>query len=156
MLSSIIIGLAVQLHTVVGQCFQDPSMNAEWAQIINEDETSTTFDIEGSCCQETVCGIPCAEPTPAPAKVRHDCMNNYTSHVLPFCKRLHIILASILAQSPPLFFLSIQIIQQGFAIAVMVAICIFVVVGFATIFLIKGEAENFFVGGRSFPLWVCS
>ena len=79
MLSSIIIGLAVQLHTVVGQCFQDPSMNAEWAQIINEDETSTTFDIEGSCCQETVCGIPCAEPTPAPAKVRHDCMNNYTS-----------------------------------------------------------------------------
>ena len=79
MLSSIIIGLAVQLHTVVGQCFQDPAMNAEWAQIINEDDTSTTFDIEGSCCQETVCGIPCAEPTPAPAKVRHDCMNNYTS-----------------------------------------------------------------------------
>lgn len=36
----------------------------------------------------------------------------------------------------------------------MVAICIFVVVGFLTIFLIKGESERFFVGGRSFPLWI--
>jgi Na+/proline symporter len=27
-------------------------------------------------------------------------------------------------------------------------------VGFATLFLVHGEAENFFVAGRSLPLWI--
>jgi len=42
----------------------------------------------------------------------------------------------------------------GFGIAVMVTIAIFVVAGFATIFFIKDKSENFFVAGRSLPLWV--
>ena len=36
----------------------------------------------------------------------------------------------------------------------MVTICIFVLVGFATIYFIKDKSENYFVGGRSLPLWV--
>ena len=36
----------------------------------------------------------------------------------------------------------------------MVSIVIFVIIGFLTVFLIKGESERFFVGGRSFPLWI--
>lgn len=36
----------------------------------------------------------------------------------------------------------------------MVTIAIFVVVGFATIFFIKDKSENFFVAGRTLPLWV--
>jgi hypothetical protein len=63
-----IVGLT-RLAIAVGQCFKDESMNAQWAQIINGDETSTEFSVEGSCCQETVCGLPCAEETPPPAKV---------------------------------------------------------------------------------------
>lgn len=68
-LLSIIIGFT-KLESALGQCFQDPDTNAEWAQIINNDTTSTEFSIEGSCCQETVCGLGCAEETPPPAKVR--------------------------------------------------------------------------------------
>ncbi|KAL7464244.1 hypothetical protein ACHAXS_004588 [Conticribra weissflogii] len=106
---SIIVGFT-WLESALGQCFQDPDTNAEWARIINNDTTSAEFSIEGSCCQESVCGLGCAEDTPPPAK--------------------------------------------GFGIAVMVAIAFFVVVGFASVFVIKGKSENFFVAGRSLPLWV--
>jgi len=46
--------------------------------------------------------------------------------------------------------------HQGFGIAVMTAIVLFVVIGFATSVFVKGESENFFVAGRSLPLWVRS
>lgn len=36
----------------------------------------------------------------------------------------------------------------------MVAIAIFVLVGFGTVFIIKNKSENYFVAGRSLPLWV--
>jgi len=35
----------------------------------------------------------------------------------------------------------------------MCAIALFVAVGFATVFFIKGKSENYFVAGRSLPLW---
>lgn len=57
-------------------------------------------------------------------------------------------------QCPTFLFLKLTI--QGFGIAVMVAIAFFVVVGFASVFVIKGKSENFFVAGRSLPLWVSS
>ena len=44
--------------------------------------------------------------------------------------------------------------ETGFGIVVMLAIMIFVIVGFATVYLVKNKAENFFVAGRSLPLWV--
>lgn len=44
----------------------------------------------------------------------------------------------------------------GFGIVVGVGIAISFVVGFATLFLVHGEAENFFVAGRSLPLWIVS
>ncbi len=36
----------------------------------------------------------------------------------------------------------------------MVAIAVFVLVGFGTVFIIKNKSENYFVAGRSLPLWV--
>ena len=50
----------------------------------------------------------------------------------------------------PLFLCS----SKGFGIVIMVTIAIFVIVGFATVFFIKDKSENFFVAGRSLPLWV--
>jgi Na+/proline symporter len=37
-----------------------------------------------------------------------------------------------------------------------IGIAISFLVGFATLFLVHGEAENFFVAGRSLPLWIVS
>lgn len=36
----------------------------------------------------------------------------------------------------------------------MCAIALFVVVGFASIMVVKGKEVNYFVAGRSLPLWV--
>ncbi len=36
----------------------------------------------------------------------------------------------------------------------MCSIALFVLVGFASVFVIKGKSENYFVAGRSLPLWV--
>ncbi|KAL7468369.1 hypothetical protein ACHAXS_008592 [Conticribra weissflogii] len=96
--------------SAIAQCFQDPNTNAEWAQIINGDSTSTEFSIEGTCCQEAVCGLKCAQETPPPAK--------------------------------------------EYGKAVIASILFFVSVGFVSIFVIKGKSENYFVAGRSLPLWV--
>lgn len=70
--AKILLGLFLlgQLATLVhSQCFQDESMNAQWARLINGDETSTTFNIDGTCCQDAVCNIPCAADVPPPPKV---------------------------------------------------------------------------------------
>ena len=45
-------------------------------------------------------------------------------------------------------------LNTGFGIAIVVAIVISFLIGFATLFLVHGEAENFFVAGRSLPLWI--
>lgn len=42
----------------------------------------------------------------------------------------------------------------GFGIAIVATIVVTFIVGIITIVCIKGEAENFFVGGRLFPMWV--
>jgi Na+/proline symporter len=36
----------------------------------------------------------------------------------------------------------------------MVSIAVFVIIGFASVFVIRGKSENYFVAGRSLPLWV--
>jgi hypothetical protein len=71
LLTSIVVGLATQLVGLVsGQCFNDESMNTQWAQLINGDTNSTEFSIDGSCCQETVCALPCPAEQSPPPKVR--------------------------------------------------------------------------------------
>ena len=75
-----IIGLS-QVGLAIAQCFQDPDTNSEWAQLLNGDDTSTEFAItEGSCCMDTVCGLPCPEPVPPPAKV------SLVIQYQPFCE----------------------------------------------------------------------
>lgn len=64
----------------------------------------------GSCCQESVCGLPCPEDVPPPT--------------------------------------------NGYLIAVILAIVAFCGVGFGSAFFIKEKAENFFVAGRTLPLFV--
>lgn len=52
----------------VGQCLSNESLNAEFARIITGDDTATSYSIEGSCCQETICGLGCPEEVDPPAK----------------------------------------------------------------------------------------
>lgn len=47
-----------------------------------------------------------------------------------------------------------QLNSKGFGIAVMASIALYEVVGVACFFFIKGKSENFFVAGRTLPVWV--
>jgi Na+/proline symporter len=44
--------------------------------------------------------------------------------------------------------------SNGFSIAVILSICISFAVGVGTFFLIRGQSKNYFVAGRSLPLWI--
>jgi hypothetical protein len=44
--------------------------------------------------------------------------------------------------------------SNGFGIAVLLGIVVSFLIGIATLFFVQGEAENFFVAGRSLPLWI--
>ncbi|CAB9519598.1 affinity choline transporter 1 [Seminavis robusta] len=44
----------------------------------------------------------------------------------------------------------------GFSVAIIAAIAVSFLIGMATLFLVQGKAENFFVAGRSLPLWIVS
>eukprot|EP00804_Cyclotella_cryptica_P024232 CCRYP_013270-RA/>CCRYP_013270-RA protein AED:0.19 eAED:0.18 QI:0/0/0/0.88/1/1/9/0/664 len=110
LIATTIAGVLAQAIAALGQCFSDPATNTEWAQLINGDNTSTEFSVEGSCCQSTVCNIPCPETVPSPA--------------------------------------------IGFGIAIMSSIALYELVGVACFFFIKGKSENFFVAGRTLPVWI--
>lgn len=49
------------------QCIADEDLNTAFAQIINGDNVSTTYDISGSCCQEQICGLGCPEEVDQPS-----------------------------------------------------------------------------------------
>jgi Na+/proline symporter len=44
--------------------------------------------------------------------------------------------------------------SNGFSIAIIVAIVLSFSIGMSTLFLVHGKTENFFVAGRSLPLWI--
>jgi hypothetical protein len=44
----------------------------------------------------------------------------------------------------------------GYGIAVAISIAVSFIIGMGTFFIVKGESENFFVAGRSLPLWIVS
>ena len=44
--------------------------------------------------------------------------------------------------------------SKGFGIAVGLTIALSFAIGVATIFVVKGEPENYFVAGHSLPLWI--
>jgi hypothetical protein len=44
--------------------------------------------------------------------------------------------------------------SNGFGICVLLGIVVSFLIGIATLFFVEGEAENFFVAGRSLPLWI--
>ena len=44
--------------------------------------------------------------------------------------------------------------SKGFGIAVGLTIAVSFAIGVATIFVVKGEPENYFVAGHSLPLWI--
>jgi hypothetical protein len=44
--------------------------------------------------------------------------------------------------------------SNGFGICILLGIVISFMIGIATLFFVEGEAENFFVAGRSLPLWI--
>ena len=93
--------LKVQEGAVAAEsCLSDPAL-------VDKLETSLggSAPLEGSCCQQDVCNIPCPEEVPKPSK--------------------------------------------GFGIAVALTIAVSFLIGVATIFVVKGEAENYFVAGVS-------
>jgi hypothetical protein len=44
--------------------------------------------------------------------------------------------------------------SNGFGVCILLSIVVSFFLGFATLFFVEGEAENFFVAGRSLPLWI--
>ena len=46
--------------------------------------------------------------------------------------------------------------SSGYGIAIGIAIAIFCVIGFTCYFLVRGDSSNFFVAGRTLPLFVCA
>jgi hypothetical protein len=49
---------------------------------------------------------------------------------------------------------NILLSNSGFGIAVIISIIISFIVGVGTYFWVQGKSVNFFVAGRSLPLWV--
>lgn len=61
-----LIALAGLAPLAFGQCIADEDLNTEFAQILFND---TSYEVpEGSCCQETICGLPCPEEVEEPDK----------------------------------------------------------------------------------------
>jgi len=96
-------GWLLPVAFVSSECLADTTLNDIFAN-------GTSIPKEGSCCQQDVCGIPCAEPVSAPG--------------------------------------------VGYGIGVGITIAISFIVGLLTYFVVKGEAENYFVAGKSLPLWI--
>ena len=49
-----------------GNCIADETINTAFAQLISGSDSYEVAD--GSCCQETICGLGCPEEVPPPAK----------------------------------------------------------------------------------------
>lgn len=90
------------------------SVRGEQCLTSDEIEFTITGTLDGpdadSCCQNHICGLPCAKEVPAPA--------------------------------------------PGYAIAMGVSVVISFIVGMLTYFCVNGESENYFLAGRSLPLWM--
>lgn len=74
-------------------------------------------------------------------------------HYCSFCSKVSTFCPVSLSQthlSHPYLFLD----SKGYGIAVAVFAGISCFIGLLTIFFVKGKAENFFVAGRSLPLWI--
>lgn len=127
------------------------------------DSLNTIFETEEpTCCQFDVCGLPCPAPVSKPTVGTSSFLSNPLSFfsksfrqspLLAFCLsvcKLHV-RETKTKTDPSHPFLSVYL---GFGIGLIVAIVISFLIGVATLFLVQGEAENFFVAGRSLPLWI--
>lgn len=63
-----LIALAGLLPQVASQCIGDETINTQFAEIFSNG-TSSTYEVAAdSCCQQTICAIPCPEEVAAPEK----------------------------------------------------------------------------------------
>lgn len=58
---SVLAVVSVLVEYAAAECLSDPEMNEFFAG-----EAGGEIPLEGSCCQQDVCGIPCPQDTPAP------------------------------------------------------------------------------------------
>ena len=65
-LSLSIVGQLGRFGVSSAQCIADEGLNAAFAQIVNGDDDSTSYSIEGTCCQEKLCGLGCPEEVEPP------------------------------------------------------------------------------------------
>lgn len=89
-----------------------------------------------------------SKPNPSPSKA-------------PAVKQMYVDLP-VQPNSPPQALVSEQLLRNsfsnnvltGYAVAVGFAIGISFLIGLLTYFVVQGEAENYFVAGKSLPLWI--
>jgi hypothetical protein len=63
-----LVALAGFAPTVAGQCIADETINTQFALLFS-DGASESYEVpEGSCCQETICGLGCPEEVDEPEK----------------------------------------------------------------------------------------
>lgn len=100
--------------------------------------------------QFEICGIPCAEEVTDPNKGERE---GSTSSLLSWTSIIFLRFVFVLTLTHTLHLYS-EIIGYGITVAVFIAIS--ALIGLATVFCVKGKSENYFVAGRSLPLWVVS
>lgn len=108
-----------------GQCLSDPVLEGTFENIVGEGP----LPLEGSCCQADICAIPCPQPVSAMKQPKTTCVTLMDWRKIP---------------AP----------SKGFGVVVGVFIGLSFVIGLSTYFVVKGKSENFFVAGRSLPIWI--
>jgi hypothetical protein len=63
-----LIALAGLAPLVAGQCIADETINTQFALLFSDGESEAYEVPEGSCCQETICGLGCPEEVDEPDK----------------------------------------------------------------------------------------
>ena len=112
---------------------------------LSDEKLDGMFDYSNpTCCQFDVCALPCPAPVSDPA----------------FGTWLVVVVVYWMTpDSTPINkivvdYSLISNTNSGFSIAIIVAIVISFLIGIACIVLVRGKAENYFVAGRSLPLWI--
>lgn len=61
-----LVALAGLIPLAAGQCIADEEINTQFALLFS-DGSSEAYEVpEGSCCQETICGLGCPEEVDEP------------------------------------------------------------------------------------------
>jgi hypothetical protein len=63
-----LVALAGLAPLVAGQCIADETINTQFALLFSDGASEAYEVAEGSCCQETICGLGCPEEVDEPER----------------------------------------------------------------------------------------